>query len=101
MNLFRFGWLRCLAQPYFHIYFNKQCRVGTRRRACWAYTPSAYLLPNVAPLEGGVGGMPATAPSVLKKGQSCGARTGCCGAGDELVCDCSYLKKRGRHAKSN
>lgn len=31
MNLFQFGWLGCLAQAYFHIYFNKQCRVGTRK----------------------------------------------------------------------
>lgn len=38
MNLFQFGWLGCLAQPYFHIYFNKQCRVGLRKRMLGVHT---------------------------------------------------------------
>ena len=38
MNLFQFGWLGCLALPYFHIYFNKQCRVGTRKHMLGVHT---------------------------------------------------------------
>lgn len=41
MNLFQSSCLGCLAQPYFHIYFNKWCTVGTTNplreagRAAW------------------------------------------------------------------
>lgn len=38
MNLFQFGWLGCLARAYFHIYFNKQCRVGTRKHMLGVHT---------------------------------------------------------------
>lgn len=98
MNLFQFGWLGCLAQPYFHIYFNKQCRVGTRKHMLDVHTLGADLLPNMVPLEGGVQGLPATVPSILEKNRALGLAW-VLSAEDELVCDGSCSKKCRPHAK--
>lgn len=75
MNLFQFGWLGCLAQPYFHIYFNKQCRVG-RENTRWVYTQALRICCQRGSPGGGVRGMLATVPSILEKNTAAGLARG-------------------------